>query len=192
MEDVLKVGAAGASLELRGLEDFEAVVEAHKQRIYRILVGMVRDLDAAETLTQDCFFRAYRKRFSYRGNASIATWLTAIAVNLARDHLRNRRVGFWKKLFVADRGTEAPPEIPADRSASPERDLLAREELRAVWAAAATLSPKQRTIFLLRFVEEMSLEEITQATGLKAGTVKAHLYRAVSAVRRKIKEYPKP
>lgn len=174
-----------------GIEDFDAVVEAHQRRIYRILLGMVRDPDAAQTLAQDCFLRAYENRSSFRGQASVTTWLIGIAINLARDHARSRRVGFWKKLFAGGHAAQqAVQETVADGRVSPEQDLLAREELRAVWAAVETLSAKQRAAFLLRFVEEMSLEEIARAMRLKTGTVKAHLFRAVSAVRQKLKESP--
>ena len=186
MEDVLNRKVA-APLELNGLEDFDAVVQAHKRRIYRLLLGMVRDPDAAETLMQDCFLRAYRSRASYRGEASVATWLAGIAINLARDHARSRRVAFWKKLFSGDGNAESARLQVADRGATPERELLAREELNAVWAAVETLSQKQRAVFLLRFVEEMNLDEIGQATGMKAATVKTHLFRAVNAVRKKLK-----
>jgi RNA polymerase sigma-70 factor, ECF subfamily len=187
MEGVITAGAA-VGLELRGLEDFEAVVEAHQRRIYRLLLGMVGDPEAAETLTQDCFLRAYRARSSYRGEASVATWLLKIAVNLARDRARNRRLAFWKRLTGQDGQVESLRERAADRRASPEQALLAREELRAVWAAVETLSAKQRAVFLLRFVEEMSLAEIGQAMSMKAGTVKTHLARAVGTVRRKTRE----
>jgi RNA polymerase sigma-70 factor, ECF subfamily len=184
MEGVIQAGPT-AGLKLQGLEDFEAVVEAHRRRIYRLLLGMTGDPDAAETLTQDCFLRAYRARSSYRGDASVAAWLVGIAMNLARDYSRNRRVAFWKKLFHGDGEATSLPARVADAHASPEQVLLAREELRTVWAAVATLSVKQRAVFLLRFVEQMSLEEIAQATGLKLATVKTHLFRAVGAVRRK-------
>ncbi len=187
MEEALNRKVA-APIELNALEDFDAVVEAHKRRIYRLLLGMVRDPDTAETLVQDCFLRAFRARASFRGEASVATWLAGIAINLARDHARSRRVAFWKKLLGGDGDAEAAQAQVPDRRATPERELLAREELNAVWAAVERLSQKQRAIFLLRFVEEMSLEEIGQATGLKIGTVKIHLFRAVSAVRRKLKE----
>ncbi len=187
MEEALDRKVA-APIELSVLEDFDAVVEAHKRRIYRLLLGMVRDPDAAETLTQDCFLRAYRSRASFRGEASVATWLAGIAINLARDHARSRRVAFWKKLFGGNHDAEVEHARLADRRASPERELLAREELKAVWRAVETLSHKQRAVFLLRFVEEMSLEEIAQATRSKIGTVKIHLFRAVGAVRRKLKE----
>jgi DNA-directed RNA polymerase specialized sigma24 family protein len=109
MEDVIQAGAA-AGLELRGLEDFDAVVEAHRRRIYRLLVGMLGDPDAAETLTQDCFLRAYRARSSYRGEASVAGWLVGIAVNLARDHARSRRAG--NPLGAAGRSGGSAKDFP--------------------------------------------------------------------------------
>lgn len=71
---------------------------------------------------------------------------------------------------------------------SPERALLAREELLRVWTAVERLSQKQRTIFLLRFVEEMSLAEIAQTLKVELGTVKSHLFRAIGMVRSLIKE----
>ena len=94
-------------------------------------------------------------------------------------------MAFWKKLLVAD--GDALSEMAVAGRSTPERLLLQREELRAVWDAVATLSLKQRAVFLLRFVEEMSLEEISQAAGMKLATVKTHLFRAVGAVRKKIR-----
>lgn len=189
---------AAAGIELNGLEDFDAVVTAHQQRIYRVLLGMLRDPDAAETLAQECFLRAYKRRASYRGEASVATWLVGIAVNLARDHVRSRRAGFWRKLFARgprsnrdgrDAGGVDVGEFVADRRATPEQELLAHEGAQVVWRAAEGLPAKQRAVFLLRFVEEMSLEEIARALGVRTGTVKSHLARAVSAMRQALKEY---
>ena len=71
---------------------------------------------------------------------------------------------------------------------SPERVLLAREELEAVWAAVASLSQQQRIIFLLRFAEEMSLAEVAAILDLSVGTVKAHLFRATARVRETVRE----
>lgn len=184
------VATGAARLKLNGLEDFEAVVAAHQRRIYRVLLGMLRDVDAAETLVQECFLRAYQSRASYRGEASVAVWLAGIAVNLARDHMRSRRAGFWRKLF--DRGRDDVTdvgEIVADRRATPEQELLAHEGAEVVWRTAERLPAKQRAVFILRFVEEMSLEEIAQALGVRTGTVKSHLARAVSSMRRALKGY---
>jgi RNA polymerase sigma-70 factor (ECF subfamily) len=173
-------------------EQFEDLVRQHQRRVYRIVLSLVRDADAADTLTQECFLRAYEKRASFRGECGPGTWLMRIALNLARDHVRNRRAGFWRRMFhlcvAAETGCELVAENVADPHASPERSLLAREELAAVWSAVDQLSPQQRTIFLLRFAEQMSLAEIAQAMELEIGTVKAHLFRAVATVRKRTKE----
>jgi RNA polymerase sigma-70 factor, ECF subfamily len=170
-------------------EDFDALVSLHRQRIYRVLLGQLRDPDAAATLTQECFLRAYRNRESFRGEASVVTWLIRIALNLAKDHGRNRRQSFWKRLFGSsdDDWAEVVASVAAP-CASAEKMLLAREEVAQVMRAVETLSPQQRAVFTLRFVEEMTIEEIATVTELKSGTVKAHLSRAVAAVRKKVKE----
>ena len=169
------------------LEDFDAVVRLNWQRVFRFALASLRDRHAAETLAQDCFMRAYRARASFRGEASVSTWLMQIAVNLVRDHIRDRRWQFWKRagLTAVDLSTAAR-WIP-DGGISPETSLAAKERLQAIWAATEALSERQRTVFLLRFVEDMELLEIAAATGLKEGTVKAHLFRAVEAVRERVR-----
>ncbi|HEV2426305.1 MAG TPA: sigma-70 family RNA polymerase sigma factor [Terriglobia bacterium] len=177
--------AASAAL----LEDFDSVVLQHQQRIHRVLLGMLRDSDAAQTLTQECFLRAYESRGRYRGEASVSTWLIRIAINLAHDYHRNRRLGFWRRLFAGDNDVgEMAARLPSD-AATPEQDLLAKEKLAAVWSAVERLAPQQRAVFVLRFVEQLSLEEIAAATNLKLGTVKAHLFRALGTVRKRMKEW---
>jgi RNA polymerase sigma-70 factor (ECF subfamily) len=172
-------------------EAFEQIVAAHQQRIYRLLLTLLRDADAAQTLTQECFLRAYRKRAGFRGEASVGTWLARIAVNLARDHGRSRARRFWERVLGREgrqEEAESQAERLPDRTASPERSLLAREGTATVWALAAELPGRQREVFLLRFAEEMSLEEIAQALDLEVGTVKAHLFRAVTVMRRRLEE----
>ena len=178
-----------SAAEFAGLQDFDNVVRLYQRRIYRVLLGMVHDNDVAETLTQECFLNAYRARASFRGEASVSTWLIRIAINLARAHHRSRRLAFWRKVSMEQ--TEDPGEVlqmVADNGVSAERGLLAKERLAAVWAAVEKLTPQQRSVFVLRFVEEMSLEEIAATTSLKIGTVKSHLFRAVETVKRRMKE----
>ncbi len=171
------------------VEDFDDLVRQHQRRIYRVLLLLVRNADTADALTQECFVHAFEKRASFRAESRMETWLLRIAVNLARDHARNRRASFWKRLIgFSDTSPEnVPVEFP-DQQPSAERVLLARRQLEAVWAIAAELPARQRTIFLLRFAEEMELSEIADVLGLKVGSVKTHLFRAVNAVRKKLKE----
>lgn len=170
------------------VEDFDNIVRHHQRRIYRVLYVLLGDADAADTLTQECFLRAYRKRESFRGECRIDTWLLRIAVNLARDHRRNRRSSFWRQLVGLESGGAQVAENVSDPRGSPERLLVAQSQLQAVWTATRQLPPQQRTIFLLRFAEEMTLCEICSVTGLKIGSVKTHLFRAIRSIRGLMKE----
>jgi RNA polymerase sigma-70 factor (ECF subfamily) len=172
-------------------EDFNEVVRLHQQRVYRVLLLLMRDLDTAATLTQECFLRAYEKRASFRGESQVGTWLVRIAVNLARDHRRNRRAGFWRRL-VGLEDEDSQDNFPAHLAShqpSAERAIEARQQLEAVWAAADKLPGRQREVFLLRFAEDMTLAEIAETLSLQVGSVKAHLFRALSAVRKQVKEH---
>lgn len=169
--------------------EFDGIVLANQRRIFRLLYSLVRDHDTADTLTQECFLRAFRKRHSFRGEASVTTWLVRIATNLARDYSRNQRLAFWRKLFRGSRdqrGETQPIEIP-DPMPSPERVLLVREQLESVWAVMEQLPHQQRTAFALRFASDMSLGEIAGVVDLEVGTVKAHLYRAICAVKKGVR-----
>jgi len=189
MEHVADIELAGLAQqrEPAELEDFNTLVVRHRPSVFRFLLFSLRDRDAAETLTQECFLKAYKARQSFRGESKISTWLMHIALNLARDHARNRRLQFWKSTQEASAGFEDLSEFARDRNASQEAVLLAKEQVQAVWAVAETLSQKQRAVFLLRFVEDLELLEIAAVTGMKEGTVKTHLFRAVEAIRKRLK-----
>ena len=149
---------------------------------------MVRDHDAADTLTQETFLRAYEQRAQFRGECPTETWLLKIAVNLARDWARNRRAGFWRRLIGWDHSqeTQAAANNARDRTPSPEQTLIAREGVQTVWAAVDDLSGRQKAIFILYFAEEMALQEVAEVLGIETGTVKVHLFRALTAVRKKL------
>jgi RNA polymerase sigma-70 factor (ECF subfamily) len=170
-------------------ERFDEIIQQNQRRVYRVVFLLVRDHDVADTLTQECFLRAYRKRATFRGECRLDTWLLRIAVNLVRDHSKSRRAQFWRKLVGLDDEESGNATLRvASEQISPERQLLVREELQAVWDAAASLSDRQRTIFLLRFAEEMSLAEVAAVLRLKTGTVKAHQFRATEKVRAALKD----
>ncbi len=170
-------------------EEFDDLVREHQQKVFRVVMALVRDSELASNITQDCFIRAYEKRESFRGDASVSTWLIRIAMNLVRDHARNRRQAFWKRLFQRpeDDSVETAAEAVRDSRSTPDKQFLAKEELSAVWSAVAELAPQQREVFVLRFSEEMSLEEIAQVLDIKLGTVKAHLSRAIASVRIRVR-----
>lgn len=164
-------------------EDFSRVVERHRPQIFRFLLSSTRDVDLAETLTQECFLKAHRNWGSFRGESSAMTWLMRIAINLQKDHWRNRRMQFWRKTQSNSVDLDEASEWLPSGESSVEQQLLAKERVKQVGKAVERLSERQRTVFLLRYVEEQELNEIAAATGLSEGTVKAHLSRAVAKVR---------
>ena len=168
------------------MDDFDEVVRLYRPRIFRYLIATLRDRDVAESLTQDCFLKAWNARHQFRGDSSLMTWLTRIAVNLARDHARSQKMRFWQKSRAEDIEPSDLGDWLADGRSTPEQSLLAREQTSAVWAAVQVLSPNQKTVFVLRFVEELELAQIAEATGMNENTVKSHLYRALRTVRDKV------
>lgn len=164
-------------------QEFSHVAAVHRPQIYRFLLASTRDVDLAETLTQECFLKAHRNWAHFRGDSSTLTWLMRIAINLQRDHWRNRRMQFWRQTRTNSVDVDEASDWLPSHESSQEQALLARERVGQVWRAVEGLSERQRTVFLLRYVEELELSEIAHTTGLSEGTVKAHLSRALARVR---------
>jgi RNA polymerase sigma-70 factor (ECF subfamily) len=168
---------------------FDDLVREHQAKIYRVLWCELRDDEAAANLTQDCFLKAYRARAEFRGDSGVQTWLVRIAINLARDYQRNRRQGFWRRLLMGGHpDAELATEMAQDNAPGADRALIAREQMQLTMAAVKMLSPQQQTAFHLRFIEELSIEEIAETMDVELGTVKSHLARAVSALRQQRKK----
>jgi len=163
--------------------EFAEAAARYRPQIFRFLLASLRDPDAAETLTQDCLLKAHRNWGSFRGDSSVMTWLLRIAINLQKDHWRSRRLQFWKQTSSNSvDADDASQWLPSGES-SPEQQAVAKDQVRQVWRTVKNLSERQRTVFMLRHVEEMEIHEIAQTVGLSEGTVKAHLSRAMVRVR---------
>jgi RNA polymerase sigma-70 factor, ECF subfamily len=189
MEDVIANPMRADELPeatVNAADGVEEWMRLYRGRVFRYILFATRDEDVAESLTQDCFLRAHMARASFRGDCSMATWLMRIAVNLVRDHQRSMKLRFWKKAAMLD-AAEMSDRLP-DMKSSTEHRLIAQECVATVWRAVETLSDRQRSIFLLRFVEELELPEIAEAMKLNLNTVKSHLYRALSAVKQQVEE----
>ena len=185
----IKPMTAQAAEELAA-QEFARMVESHRPQIFRFLLASLRDIDLAETLTQECFLKAHRNWGSFRGESSAMTWLMRIAINLQKDHWRNRRMQFWRQTRTNSVDLDEAGEWLPSGERTIEQKLLAREQVAHVWKVVENLSERQRTVFLLRYVEEQELSEIAVATGLSEGTVKAHLSRALTKVRAELKGTP--
>jgi RNA polymerase sigma-70 factor, ECF subfamily len=167
---------------------FEQLVERHQRKIFRVAQAIVRDEPEADTITQDTFVQAYLHLARFESRASFDTWLTRIAINRSRDTLRRRR---FVSLFRAadDESDEETMIEPVDERPDPERELRSSQLRRAIQRAERQLSAQQQVIFRLRHHEDLSLEEIARHLGLRAGTVRAHLFRAIHKIRSELSEW---
>jgi RNA polymerase sigma-70 factor (ECF subfamily) len=173
-------------------DHFSRLLELQVPIIYRFLLALLRDRELAETLTQECFLKAYRNRSSFRGESSTRTWLMRIAINLQKDYWRDRRMRFWRETQANAVDADLASDCLPSGERSPEAQMLACEQAARVWEVVDDLSMRERSVFLLRYVEELQLNEIGQSTGLKVGAVKVYLARAVAKVRAALAETDKP
>ncbi len=169
---------------------FGRLVLAHSSRTVRLAFRLVGHRDDAEEIAQEAFLRLYRHIGGFRGECRIGTWLYRTVSRLAIDHLRREKLK--RRIFFFRQNDEDadPAEVVPDPAASPRDQLLAAESRRRIATALGQLSPRQRTIFILRHREELPLRQIAEILGLEEGTVKAHLHRAVTALRRELGEPP--
>ncbi len=162
------------------VRSFELMVQRYQKNIFRVALAICRNDHEADVITQDTFIQAYTNLERFEGRAGLETWLTRIAINRSRDVLRSRRVSSGREL---DGGSEAPILQLVDPSPGAEERVMAVELRAAIERAVATLPPQQKIIFQMRHLEDLSLEEIATLLELKAGTVRAHLFRALQKVR---------
>ena len=169
---------------------FSSWMAAEQRRIFLLCVRLLRDRDEADSATQDTFLKAYRA-FARRPAGDVgdeaAKWLTRIAVNTCLDRLRSNRWRFWRR---RPRGDDEETILMLAPAAGPRPDdlVFAREIARRVTAALERLSPRQRSVFVLRHDEDRSLEEIAELVGIDLGTVKAHLARALKKLREELRD----
>ncbi|HSP36029.1 MAG TPA: sigma-70 family RNA polymerase sigma factor [Thermoanaerobaculia bacterium] len=166
---------------------FALLVERFQRKVFRVAYAIVRDDMEADAVTQDTFIQAYTHLAKFQGRSEFETWLTRIAINKSRDLLRRRR--FVSILTRNDNDEEEFLVEPVDERHDPERQRYSRQLRAAIERAERSLSPQQKVIFRLRHYENLSLEEIARNLGLRAGTARAHLFRAVHKIRKELEEW---
>ena len=164
------------------------LVDRFQRKIFRVAYAIVRDESEADTITQDTFIQAYTHLARFEGRSEFETWLTRIAINRSRDSLRRRK---FISLFTGGDDDDERTMLfePVDERPDPEREIMARQLRVAIERAEDKLSAQQKVIFRLRHYEERPLEEIAELLGLAAGTVRAHLFRAVHKIRKELAEW---
>lgn len=165
---------------------FEALVERHKDRVFGVALHMLRSESDAAEVTQETFLAAWKALANFRGESEVTTWLHRIAGNFALMRLRKRKV--QEKVeeptagpLFSDRGTLA--EMVADWQPTAEGRVLDAELRRAIEDATDALPEAHRRVFLLRDVDGLSYEQISEITGESLSAIKSRLHRARLALR---------
>jgi len=169
---------------------FRAIMDRHNRRLFRVARGLLRDSAEAEDVVQETYLRAFGGLGGYTGASSLSTWLIRIAMNEALGRLRRRRnVVALDRIAepVAGEGGERAPVIPIplrEPTVSDPEHAAARAEIqRLLEQAIDDLPDPFRLAFVLRFVEQMSVEETALCLGVPEETVKTRVHRAKRRLR---------
>ena len=125
------IDAAVRGHAISELHDIDALVRTYRPRLLRFVTFSIGDPDMAETIVQDTFLKAYKAREGFRGDASVNTFLTSIALNLIRDQQRTQKFKFWKQFRATAMDVTDVASFVASGGSSPESQVLAKEKVRA-------------------------------------------------------------
>jgi len=167
---------------------FEELVERHKHRAYHIAFGFTRDREAAKDLSQDAFLKAFINLKNFDGRSSFYTWFYRIVVNVCLDHKRRYKRGSSSSFDETVESQIEPSHEPA-KPRSPDQQVLARQIADQVEKALGALPARQRTAFVLKNNQGLSIKEIAELMDTAEGTVKVHLHRAVAALREQLVQF---
>jgi RNA polymerase sigma-70 factor (ECF subfamily) len=175
-------------IEARDERAFEAVMRAHNRMLYRLARSILRDDAEAEDALQDAYLAAYRNISSFRGGSRLSTWLARIVMNEAYARLRRRKRAVVVPLDATQRrdlGEPSPQEgiMPGETVERPDAAAM-RAELRRMLERRIDALPDQfRAVFVLRDVEEMSVEETAECLDIPPATVRTRAFRARALLR---------
>lgn len=164
---------------------FDLLVTRYQHRTWRLAWSILRDAEEARDVSQEAFVRLYASAKSFGGRARFSTWFYRILVNCCLDHRRRQR--WWHRLFPAHPADRRDDDV-LERQPAPVADpveRLGREELmKRLWEAVDELAPKQRAALVLHVQEELPTSEIAVVLKCSEATVRVHLHRALSALRK--------
>jgi len=164
---------------------FEALMRRYNGRLFRVARGILKDDGEAEDAVQEAYLEAFRHIAEYRGDAQVSTWLTRIAINQALMRLRRHKRERGVLQFPGDAGG-APPDEGAmmDRTTeSPAAATLRAEIRKTVERRIDELPAAFRAVFVMRDVEEMTVQETADCLGVPSATVRTRLFRARALLR---------
>ena len=166
---------------------FRIIMSRYNRRLYRIARGIVRNDSDAEDVVQEAYVKAFMHLADFRGEASLATWLSRITINEALGRLRRKRTR-KEVVQIEDQRTQAEiiPFPQMTTQEDPEKTMAQRQILQLVEQATDNLPENFRLVFITRVIEGMNVEETAEILGIPPETVKTRLHRARKLVREQL------
>ncbi|MEA2942009.1 MAG: polymerase sigma-70 factor, subfamily [Bradyrhizobium sp.] len=184
---IIPAGTGDAELvrRARGRDEaaIRAIMQANNRRLYRIARGILRNDGEAEDVVQETYVRAFTHLESFRGDSSLATWLSRIAMNEALGRLRRARPSVELNSLPPGALEAQIIQFPLFASEDPEKTMAQREIQHVVEHAIDELPEAFRIVFITRVIEGMNVEETAELLDLKPETVKTRLHRARTMLR---------
>ncbi len=170
---------------------FRELIEAHRDRVYNICYRMLGHRHESEDVAQEVFITVFKTIDTFREESKFSTWLYRVAVNHCKNRIKYLARRFDKQKDELDEqasGSNGTP-IGAPLPSAPDRALAGAQMEKLLQEAIAALDEEQRTVVILRDVEDLSIEEICEITGLPDGTVKSRLHRARLVLRKRLAKH---
>jgi RNA polymerase sigma-70 factor (ECF subfamily) len=187
VSQIIPAGIGDAELvrRARGRDEaaIRAIMQANNRRLYRIARGILRNDGEAEDVVQETYVRAFTHLESFRGDSSLATWLSRIAMNEALGRLRRARPSVELNSLPPGALEAQIIQFPLSASEDPEKTMAQREIQHVVEHAIDELPEAFRIVFITRVIEGMNVEETAELLDLKPETVKTRLHRARTMLR---------
>ena len=167
-------------------QSFNRLVMLYQSNIYNLALNYLKVPEEAKDITQDIFVTVYRSLSTLRDDSKFSAWLYQIATN----HCRNRLKKLQKRGFFTSRSIDDPDQpIHLSNDDSPEKQIEQEDRSRIVRTAIAAMPEAEKEVLIMRDLQEMTYEEISEVLGVPLGTVKSKLNRARNALKNKIKYF---
>jgi RNA polymerase sigma-70 factor (ECF subfamily) len=173
-------------LRRRDPELLGRLIEQYQHRLFRYLVHLTGNRQLAEDLFQDTWLRVLERGKQFDGSHDFAPWLLRLARNLTIDHFRRHKLLSLDELSDPER--EMPLQV-ADQRPTAFEQLASAQDTEKVLACLGGLAPPFREVLMLRFQEEMSLDEIAEVVSIPLATVKSRLYRALGMLGMRLEKH---
>ncbi len=167
------------------MDAFQELVSRYQQKVFMVIMGLLRNREDAMEVAQETFFRAYRKIKGFQGGSSFYTWIYRIAVNMAIDFQRRQKRSPLEFRETMDGVFEEQNEVAKD----PFSDVHDRELREKLHSAINDLTPEHKAVIILRTVEGMSYKDIGEILGCSEGTVMSRLHYARKKLQDKLSAF---